>query len=292
MPTFLTNQKQVFPFRKQYTLAMYLAISLSVLWIYLMISLPSSLLEIVFFDIGQGDSIFIKTPENHQILIDTGPDSMVLKRLSENMPFFDRSIDMIVLTHPDLDHIGGIVEILKRYDVDYLLVSGAPGSSPLYLKFLDEISGRVENGKTQILNAEAFSSLNFGELRFDILYPFSSVLSEKVDDVNEFSVSLQLNYAGKRALFCGDLSSETEEKLISVYGGKLKSDLFKANHHGSKYSNSASFLQIVSPEIAVISVGKENKFGHPHNQTIMNLYRANTSKIFRTDEDGSVKIVF
>ncbi|MDX9970416.1 MAG: ComEC/Rec2 family competence protein [Candidatus Gracilibacteria bacterium] len=257
-----------------------------------MFCLPNNALEIVFFDIGQGDSVFIKTPENHQILIDTGPSSMVLKRLSENMPFFDRSIDMIVLTHPDLDHIGGIVEIMKRYEVDFLLVSGVPGSSPLYHKFLDEISERIENEKTQILNAEAFSSLNFGEVRFDILYPFSSVFSEKVKDVNEYSVSLQMHYAGKKALFCGDISSETEQKLFLAYGGKLKSDLLKINHHGSKYSNSPSFIQIVAPEIAVISAGKENNFGHPHLETIMNLYKANVSKIFRTDEDGSVKIVF
>jgi competence protein ComEC len=290
MSTFLIDKNKEYIFKTQKKIAMYLAVCFIVLAIYLIKVFPNSDLEITFFDIGQGDSIFIKTPENHQILIDTGPDSMVLKRLSENMPFFDRTIDMIVLTHPDLDHIGGIVEILKRYEVKYLLVSGVAGSSPLYRKFIEIISSKIDTGETQLINAEYANRIFFGEVYFDVLFPFSSVLAEKVSDVNDYSVALQLNYAGKKALFCGDISSEIEANLISVYGSALTSDIFKVNHHGSKYSNSLNFLQMVSPEIAVISVGKDNQFGHPNIETLLNLNKANVSEIRRTDVDGTVKL--
>lgn len=292
MPTFLTNQKLKYVFHKQYTLARYFSIFLTILWVYLLFSLPNNDLDIVFFDIGQGDSVFLKTPENHQILIDTGPDSMVLKRLSENMPFFDRSLDMIVITHPDLDHIGGIVEILKRYKVNFLLTTGIPGKSPLYAKFIQEISKNIKNGDTKILNLDAPSSFSFGDVKFNILFPYSQNFSKIVSDVNEYSLSIQVIFNGKKALFCGDISSEIEKKLILKYGGSLKSDLLKANHHGSKFSNSLEFLQIVSPETVVISVGKDNKFGHPHAQVLKNLFRAHVLNIFRTDLDGSVKIKF
>jgi competence protein ComEC len=252
---------------------------LIVVCVYLFIKFPDDKFHIHFFDIGQGDSIFIKTPENHQILIDTGPDNLVVERLLESMNFFDKSIDLLLISHADLDHIGGVLDVLKRYSVEYILINGVAGSSPVYQKFLDELEVLNQSEKTKIIFPEAGDIIKLGNVSIEVLYPFGSLLAEKGHNVNDSSIVLQVEYAGKKILLAGDISEDIEKQLIKKYGSRLRSHIFKAIHHGSKSSNSLAFLQIVSPEIVVIQAGKDNRFNHPHVEVLMNFYRVNVKEI-------------
>lgn len=286
----LTNQHSEYVYKNLKRWTFYFLVFEIVLFSYLIFFFPNEDFYINFFNVGQGDSIFIKTPENHQILIDTGPDNIVVERLLDSMPFFDRKLDMIILTHPDLDHIGGVLDVLKRYSVDYILLTGAPGNSPIYSKFLDEIRKLNINDKTQIIIPVAEQRFFLGEIYFDVLNPFESHLAENDVEVNDISISIQIDYKNAKTLLCGDISIKVEKEMVKKYGSKLKSLVFKANHHGSKGSNDLSFLQVVAPKTVVISSGKDNKFNHPHVEALMNFYRANVEKIYRTDENQNVLI--
>jgi len=244
-------------------------------------------LEVDFLDVGQGDSILIKTPQGDDILIDGGPDASVLDGLGRNLPFYDRDIELMILTHPHSDHVAGLVEVLKRYEVKKVLYTGALHTSPDYLEWLKII--KEKNIPMEIVKAG--DRFQFGtSLYLDILYPFEELTNQKFKELNDSSIVSRLVYGQTSFLLMGDASVKIEEQLIkSELSGQLKSDVLKVGHHGSHYSSSLEFLEVVKPDYAVIQVGEDNKFGHPHLGTLRKLENLGIN-IFRTDLDGEIKI--
>ncbi len=245
----------------------------------------SQLLEVIFFDVGQGDAIFVKTPDNYQILIDGGPGNAVIEKLAGEMPFWDRTIDMVVLTHPEYDHMAGLIEVLKRYEVDYIVWTGVLADTGEYEKWKEVI----KDEEAEIIIAQAGQSIKIGEVQFDILYPFENLEGQEIKTTNNTSIVSRLTFKDNSFLFTGDIS-KSKEKEILEQGIVINSDIIKVGHHGSKTSSSQEFIEAVSPEIAVIQCAKDNNYGHPHSEVLAVLENYDI-KILRTDQDGDIKIV-
>lgn len=245
-------------------------------------------LKVNFLDVGQGDTIFIETPQLHQILIDGGPGSAVLEKLQKFMPFYDRTIDVVILTHPDKDHMEGLLEVLKRYKIDYILWTGIKRSGSLYQEWLSVLA-KSEKQKTKIITAKLGHEIKAGNVIIDTLHPFEDLIDKEfTNNDNDTGIVSRLIFGKNTFLFTADISSKAEEELISK-GINLKSDVLKVAHHGSKYSSSNEFLENVMPKIAVISVGK-NSYGHPTPETLQRLENFGIH-ILRTDESGDIKII-
>jgi len=242
-------------------------------------------LKVIFLDIGQGDSILINTPQGKNILIDGGPDNTVIQKLGKYLPFYDKDIDIMILTHPHDDHVVGLVEVLRRYKVKEIYYTGVIHTSPSYLNWLEEIK---KEGATLNLVDHPFNLDLEEDLTFKFLFPTESFLDKRVDNLNNTSIINQLVYKNKTFLFTGDAEIELEEELING-DLDLESNILKVCHHGSKTSSSREFLEAVQPEIVIISVGQNNKFGHPSYRTIKNLQKIG-AQIYRTDRDGDVVI--
>ncbi|MCX6734589.1 MAG: ComEC/Rec2 family competence protein [Candidatus Peregrinibacteria bacterium] len=264
-----------------YLLAGYAALAV-LIW-----QLPDDKFHMYFLNIGQGDSTLIITPENHQILIDGGPKNYVLQQLDQVMPFFDKTIDLVVITHPHADHIDGLVEVLKRYEVNAILMTGVDYKSPSYDEFLKVAAEK--NIQTYIAkNDEDFI---FGAITLDVIYPDKSMLGKKFINLNNSSIVMKVLYAGKTILMTGDMAFEEEDALMKT-GLNLKADILKVGHHGSKTSSSQEFLNLVKPEIAIIQSGKGNSFGHPSKESLERLKAAGVQQIYRNDTDGRIEITF
>lgn len=239
------------------------------------------ILKVIFLDVGQGDAIFIETPSGNQILIDGGPDKKVLRELSEVMPFFDRTIDIVIQTHPDQDHIGGLPAIFEGYEISKFIESGVVSDTDAY-KFLKNLVG--EEKSEQILARRGMILDLDNNIYLKILFPDRDV--SKID-TNDASVVAQLVYGDIEFLFTGDLPQKIENYVISLDGEKLQSDVLKVGHHGSKTSSSKSFVGFVSPEYAVVSVGADNKYGHP-NKEVIDLLNEFGVNILKTSESGTI----
>lgn len=240
-------------------------------------------LLVAFLDVGQGDAIFIEAPNGNQVLIDGGPNKAALRQLSKIMPFYDRSIDMIIESHPDSDHINGLVEVLKRYKIGLIMEPGVKSDNSAY----KEIVSLTEQKNIQKILARRGMRINFGDgIYMNILFPDRDVSDL---DTNDASVVARLVYGENEFLFTGDSPQKIENYLISLDAKNLKSDVLKIGHHGSKTSTSENLLGYVDPQYAVISIGKDNKYGHPH-QEILDLLKQFEISILRTDESGTIKI--
>lgn len=240
-------------------------------------------LTVAFLDVGQGDAIFIESPGGNQILIDGGPNNQALRELSKIMPFYDRSIDMIIESHPDSDHINGLAEILKRFDVDAVMESGVNSDNPAY----QEIQKIIKEKNIKNILGRKDMKINLGKGAYvDILFPDRDVFGL---DTNDASIVARLVYGENEFLFAGDSPKKMENYLTSVFGKNLQSDVLKISHHGSDTSTSEQFLGYVNPKYAIISVAKDNKYGHPR-QEVLDLLNEFGVSILRTDEIGTIKI--
>ncbi len=248
--------------------------------------LPDGQFHLYFLNVGQGDAVYLKTPENHQVLIDAGPGGTIGKELSDVMPFFDRSIDMIISTHPDKDHIGGFSEILDKYEVENVLITGVNKKSDVYDEFLDKIL--LE--KSDVLFAESEMDFKFGEVLIDVIYPFNQIFGESPKKSNDSAIATRVVYKDKVVLLTADLEEKVEKILVEKYTN-LKTDIFKAGHHGSKTSSSEIFLGEVDPEVVVIQSGKNNGYGHPHKEVLERLQNLGIG-IRRNDLEGTIEFVF
>jgi competence protein ComEC len=247
---------------------------------------PAKRLEVNFFDVGQGDAILIKAPDGQNILIDGGPNLRIVERLSAVLMPWDKKIDLMVLTHPHDDHVTGLVNVLERFKVEKILYTGVNHDSPNYIAWLSA----VRDKKIPLVILDRPRTIKLGDnCRLEILYPLKSFLNKEVENLNNTSIVMKLAYGETSFLFTGDAERE-EEKEILESGVELSADVLKIGHHGSDTSSSGEFLAAVKPDIAVISVGKDNDFGHPSLRTIKKLERAG-AKVFRTDEAGTIKIV-
>jgi competence protein ComEC len=243
-------------------------------------------LEVDFLDIGQGDSILIKTPFGQNILIDGGPDNSVIRRLGENLPFWDRTIDLMILTHPHDDHVSGLVEVLQRYQVKKILYSGVNHTSPSYLAWLAEIKKR----KISVVIVNRQQIINLGpNCRLEILSPRQNLVAKTVENLNNTSIVARLVYQQAKFLFTGDAEKEEEDDLLAT-GADLSTQVLKVCHHGSNTSSGEKFLAAVRPQIAVIQVGADNQFGFPSRRVLKRLEKIGI-KVYRTDRDGTVKII-
>lgn len=244
-------------------------------------------LRINFFDVGQGDAIFIEAPDGNQILIDGGPDRTILSRLGSILPFWDRTVDLLILTHPHADHLDGLLEVLKRYEVKMVLESGILHSIPEYQEWEDLLVER----KTPVIFARAGQRVKISDdFYFDVLSPFKEMRWESRKNPHDGTVVTRLVYGQNSFLFMGDAEKLVEYQLAYENLGVINSDVLKVGHHGSKTSSTEDFLDLVSPEIAIIQVGKKNRYGHPAQEVLDRLSAAG-AKILRNDLEGTIKLV-
>ncbi len=240
-------------------------------------------LQVAFFDVGQGDAILI-SQGSRQILIDGGPSGQkLMEKLGEYIPFWDREIEVIISTHPDADHISGLVDALKNYTVDQSIESGVKSQSQVFGTF-EKI---IEEKKIEKQIAARGMKIKISdEAELEIFHPESSAENIPEKDTNSASVTAKLVFGENSFLFAGDLPMNMENQLMND-DLPLSANVLKVSHHGSKSATSAQFLKIVNPQEAIISVGKNNRYGHPTAETLERLSVKNI-KILRTDESGDV----
>ncbi|KKQ47544.1 MAG: Beta-lactamase domain protein [Candidatus Yanofskybacteria bacterium GW2011_GWC2_37_9] len=236
----------------------------------------------VMLDVDQGDSLFIESPTGTQILIDAGPPRKILSQLSRVMSPFDRTIDGIIITNPDQDHIGGFADVLKNYKVDMVFESGTLNDS----KTFQNLKTEIKNKNIPDILAKKGMRLNIGGgAVIDVLFPDRDVFDWSP---NDGSIVAKLTYGNTSVMLTGDATTETE-KIILAGNSKdiLSSTFLKVGHHGSRTSTGVSFVQAVAPTYALISDGKNNNYGHPHQDTLDTLASFG-AKIFRTDLMGAI----
>ncbi|PIV42232.1 MAG: MBL fold metallo-hydrolase, partial [Candidatus Nealsonbacteria bacterium CG02_land_8_20_14_3_00_40_11] len=250
-------------------------------------------LEVDFFDVGQGDATFIQTPEGHQILIDGGPDSAILEKLGGSLPLGDRTLDLIILTHPENDHLLGLIEVLKNYEIGNILWTGIVRDTENYKEWERLIKKEQKEEKANIFIAKAGQKIYLSERNPDqyveVLYPFESLEGKSFKDSNNTSIVNKLIFGENSFLFPGDIYKSAEKEILEK-GIDVDSDVLKISHHGSKTSSAEEFIAKVSPEVAVISAGKDNKYGHPSPETLEALEKYGIN-ILRTDINGDIKII-
>lgn len=221
------------------------------------------ILRVAFLDIGQGDAIYIEAPNGNQLLVDGGSGRQVLAALSGVMPFYDRSLDAVLVTHPDKDHIGGLPFVLARYRVGAAFLNGARSDTAAWKEF----ENRLEASGARPVVARRGTRVHLSQnVYFDVLFPDLDV--SKFKETNEGSIVGRLVYGNESFLLTGDSPIKIEQHLISAYGKKLKANVLKLGHHGSRTSSSESYLGFVSPEYAIISAGCKNPYGHPHKEVL------------------------
>jgi competence protein ComEC len=262
-------------------------------------------MTVAFLDVGQGDAIFIESPTGTQILIDGGPNRSVLREIGKMMPFYDRTLDMLVVTNPDKDHFAGFLDVLRSYEVGAVIEPGTAGASAEYREFekllgegnpstsrtrvlplapttpssrsfaaklrLDTPPRTGGDGAPQRILARRGQTINLGGgAALEILFPDRDI--EGVD-TNDGSIVGKLTYGNTSFLLTGDTTSAVEEYLARLDGKRLDVDVLKAGHHGSRTSTSDALVGLASPAYAVISAGRENRYGHPHEEVLERLAR-------------------
>lgn len=249
-------------------------------------SQKDGLLKIYFFDIGQGDAIFIETPSGQQILVDGGPDNKVLSKLGESMPFYDKDIDVVIVSHPHADHVVGLIDVLERYEVKNIIEAKESYDSSEFKAW----QSVVKNENANNIEAIAGKVIDLGDgVTLTILHPFESVVGDNPKNPHDDVVVMMLRYKDLEIVLTGDMEAKVERKLI-LAGYDLDSDVLKIGHHGSKTSTSEEFLSAVSPEIAVIQVGTKNRYGHPSPEILERLDGYDI-RYYRNDVDGDIKLI-
>lgn len=240
-------------------------------------------LKVIFFDVGQGDAIYIEAPNKKQVLIDGGPDDSVLPLLSKFMPFGDRSIDLVIATHPDSDHISGLVDVLDDYKIQTFMNNGIVNDTTVY----NNLENEIEENNIKNITAKSGMKIILDDKRniyLDILAPFEDISKE---DTNDNSIVARLSYGNQSFLFTGDATIYSEVLMHQREKSLLDADVLKLGHHGSKGSSSILFLEDVSPKIGIISAGKNNRYGHPDGETLERLKELQIPYISTIDE-GSI----
>ncbi|MEN9920904.1 MAG: hypothetical protein RL538_797 [Candidatus Parcubacteria bacterium] len=238
-------------------------------------------LVVSFLDVGQGDAILIETPDGFEMLVDGGRDATVLRRLSEERPAFDKEIDMVVATHPDLDHIAGLVDVLARYDIGTIVMTENEGDSGAAAAF----ALAVPKEGADIILADAGQVFQLGAST--TIQIFAPTGDESKLESNTASIVLRVVYGNTSFMLTGDAPQEIENHLVATYGTQLDSDVLKLGHHGSKTSTSEAWLDTVSPRFTVVSAGIDNRYGHPHQDVMQRVFKRNI-QTSHTGTDGTV----
>ena len=236
--------------------------------------------NVAFLDVGQGDAILISRG-SHQILIDGGPDGVVLmEQLGMQMPFWDRNIEIVIATHSDSDHIDGLVSVFKNCSVDQFWHTTAGKDTSVYRVLNHYVKN--ENDVKKIIAYKGLRADIGGGAHLDVIYPLRDDIGD-VEDINNSSIATLLTVGEEVFYFGGDLTSEIEDDLL--LGDEIT--VLKASHHGSKSSTSDAFLQKTAPRDVIISAGKDNRYGHPHKDILQNIEDIG-AQVFRTDEQGTI----
>lgn len=299
----------------------FLALLAVLIWL-IVLSYPNQKLKIVFCNVGQGDAILIQKGTN-QILVDAGPDRKVLDCLSNNMPFWDRTIEMMILTHPEADHLDGFNFVLERYKLKYFLSGPEGKNSTAYINLISNLKSQIKNIK--LVNPYLGEKITLAGISLTVLWPELDWVSTKItnyeslitgiadkdnlatsdlpfsfngavlgmstiENLNNFSLAFLLEYGDSRALFLGDADSGIQEHILLNNTTLNKIDILKVPHHGARLSLSDNFLEKVIPKVAVISVGK-NSFGHPDSDLIKKMQNLGI-RVRRTDLEGEIMFEF
>lgn len=238
------------------------------IWLVVLSNKDSKMLKVAFLDVGQGDAIYIETPNKKQVLIDGGKDSKLIYSLSKVMPFADRSLDLVIITHRDMDHIGGLPILFESYRVDRVIDNGAKGETEVS-NLIDE---KIQNRSIEKVIARDGMRITLDQKRniyLDIIYPNKEIEGM---DLNDGSVVAKLIYGQNSFLFTGDAGVYAENLIMwEETEGDLDIDVLKLGHHGARSSSSLLWLEKTSPELAIISAGKNNSYGHPHKEILERL---------------------
>lgn len=279
-------------------------------------SLPDGKFHLVFCDVGQGDAIYMRTPDGSDILFDGGPNDKVLTCLGKHMPFYDRNLELVLLTHPQKDHFQGLISVLERYVVDYFVI-GVEGNETAGYK---ELVKNLKEKKIPLKNLYRGDQFSLDKVNFSVFWPDKNWVAEHTTglamaaakgsgggavlglattaNLNDFSYYVQAQYGSFKALFTGDGDRQIQPEIIKT-NNLQKIDVLKFPHHGSKTGVLPEFLELIRPSLAVISVGKNNPYGHPAPETLR-LLGGNGGiagslrlgvKILRTDLDGEIEVV-
>ncbi len=246
-------------------------------------------LHVVFADVGNGDSALIVSPSGRHALVDGGGSREDAARLlGSSLPFWDRSVDVVALTHGHADHFAGLLEVLRRYDVEHIVERAAQYTSPGYADW----RRAVENEGARVTQATAGQIIDFGDgVTIEVLHPGETLMAGTASDLNNASVVLRVVYGDVSFLLTGDIFVEAEREMVSR-GADLSSAVLKVPHHGSRTSSSSEFIEAVGPSAAVISVGADNQFGHPHAEAIDSLRQyAPGARVLMTRDHGTIRFV-
>jgi competence protein ComEC len=254
-----------------------------IIWVFVFREAKQNdILEIDFFDVGQGDGIFVETGDGKQMLVDGGPSNVILEKLGKEMGFYDRYIDLVILTHPEYDHINGLIEVIKRYNIGAIITTGVVRDTNQYKEWIKII----EQKNIPIYIAQLGGQIDFGNnIKMDILYPFENLVGQEVSNTNNSSIVGKLVYKDFEVLLTGDIEKSVERKLVNS-GIDLKADVLKVPHHGSKTSSTEEFLQAVNSVINIIQAGKDNKYGHPHQEVLERM-----ANVLVTGQIGDLEIL-
>lgn len=253
--------------------------------VFFILSLPKSPL-VAFLSVGQGDSILLQDSDLTQILIDVGPGSKTVYELKKIVPFFDKIIELVIISHPEKDHFGGLFTLLKYYKINKVLLTGAVKNTPEFKNALNEL----KNAGINI--GLLYKDVNIKTKNFHLqaLWPLTSLLGINLWHANNASAVLLVQIGSEKLLLTGDIEKVVEEKIADLFAQDLNGSILKISHHGSKTSTSPTLLKVTKPKLAIISVGKNNSYNHPSREilTLLNKYQV---PVWRTDLSGTLKFL-
>jgi len=279
----MTNQRSIHT-RWQFILAALVVVAGFAVQVIRQPTSAEGLLRMTVLDIGQGDAILVDFPDGEHMLVDAGPHDAVMPALARDLAP-PEEFALLVATHNDADHIGGFPAVLDHYPSQEIWISGAIHTTATYQRWLDAM--QASNAHVQVVSSGYTES--FGEVRISVLFPLDSQVGVRPENNNDTTIVIKIQYGAAGILLTGDLDSEHEDKIIAAHSAELPSQVLKVTHHGSKYGTSSRFLNYVQPKIALISVGKDNRYGHPH-QELLDRLSARAIPTYRTDESGDLTI--
>lgn len=289
-------ETEIINFKKFLTIVIFGVLTFFGYWYF---SQKNKTTKVVFCDVGQGDASYIRIKNQFDLLIDAGPDRKILNCLGKYMPFYDKKIELAIISHPQKDHYGGFLFLLDRYKFEKILIPPIKSSSTEFRQLIEKINQKniilnfpLADNKINILNSQLiffWPSKDFlaKNLIFDSPQLNNQVLGVTSLDINYFSLVFLFKENSFKILYTGDAPSLILTKISNLYQSNIKTSILKIPHHGSKNGLNDFFLKLADPTLAVISVSSKNSFGHPH-QKVLEMLKAQGIKIRRTDIEGDI----
>lgn len=270
--------------RKVLLIALCLLLACNAVVFYFLWFSNDKVLSVSFLDVGQGDAILIQSPGGVDMLIDGGADRSVLRELPKKLGVLDRTIDFVIATHPDMDHIGGLSDVLSRYTVSYVVQPGIPSDTSAAKRFEEAV---LNEPNVESIIARRGMRFDLGGGVFaEVLYPDRDVSQL---ETNTGSIVMRITYGETDFILTGDAPISIEDWIVSSYGTQLKSEVLKAGHHGSRTSTGDKFIKAVEPDIVIISAGKDNSYGHPHPEVVRRIEESGAEML--ATFEGTIELV-